>query len=173
MVSADTLIVPSRTGFAPTTAPWARQRLTTLLHPEARPRHRCVLISRNRAARRRLLNEDEVLDALAPHGFERIDFDTLPLANQLRTIHESQVIVAVHGAALGHLLHAPSAGHLVEIAHPSALHPDYWGLTALAGWSHTILAATPTPGRADERDDINYDLIVDPVAVRAALPAQA
>lgn len=46
-ITADTLIVPSRTGFARTTAPWARQRLTALLRPEPRPRHRRVLISCN------------------------------------------------------------------------------------------------------------------------------
>ncbi|MGH4022434.1 MAG: glycosyltransferase family 61 protein [Pseudonocardiaceae bacterium] len=131
-ISARTLVVPSRTGFAPTTAPWARDRLTNLLQPGTRPREHRILISRQRAPRRRLHNEDDVLDRLARHGFERVDFDTIPLAEQIRTIHESRTIVAVHGAALGHLLHAPRTGRVVEIANPNVIHPDYWGLAALA-----------------------------------------
>lgn len=169
LVRAHTLVVPSPSGFAPTTAPWARDRLTRLLQPESRPRHRRILISRNRARRRRLLNEDELLDVLTPHGFERVDFDTMSLADQIKTIHRSQAIVAVHGAALGHILHTPPTGHLVEITNPRSIHPDYWGLAALGDWNHTIVCATPASTCTDGVDGINQDLTVDAAAVRAAV----
>jgi capsular polysaccharide biosynthesis protein len=169
LVVADTLAVPSRTGFAPLTAPWARTALTDLLRPPEGPRHRRILISRNRAGRRRLLNEDEVLDALDPHGFEHVDFDDLPLAEQIRVIHECWTIVAVHGSALGHLLHAPLAGHIVEIANAHIARPDIWGLAALAGWSHAIAPAAPVPWKGDGEDPINHDLTADVAALREAL----
>ena len=167
-ISARTLIVPSRTGFAPTTAPWARDRLINLLAPESRPRERRILIARQQAARRRLRNEDEILNRLLPLGFERVDFDTMPLTEQIRTIHESRTIVAVHGAALGHLLHAPQNGCVVEIANPSLIHPDYWGLAALASWKHVVVSAEPTPPLRPNEDEINNDLAVDAEAVYQA-----
>lgn len=169
LITADTLVVPSRTGFAPLTAPWARTALIDMLRPSKRPRHRRVLISRNHSGRRRLVNEEEVLDAHAPHGFEHIDFDGLPLADQIRIVHECRTIVAVHGSALGHLLHAPPTGHIVEIADPHVLHPDYWGLAALANWSYTITPAIPVPGTGDETSPINHDLTADVAALREAL----
>lgn len=169
LISADTLVVPSRTGFAPMTAPWAREKLVRLLCVPARPHRRQILISRNRADRRRLLNEDEVLDLLVPHGFERVDFDYTPLAEQIRIIHESRTIVTAHGSALGHLLHAPPGGHVVEIANPHLVRPDIWGLAALAGWRHAIAPATPDLSRCSPTDPINHDLVADLTALSKAL----
>jgi len=171
-VSADTLVVPSRTGFAPTTAPWARDALIRLIHCEPRSRHRRILISRSRSWRRCLLNADELHDVLAPHGFEHVDFDSMALTQQIETIHETQVIVAVHGSALGHLLHAPASGKVVEIANPRNIHPEFWGLAALAGWNHTLIDATPKATRPGE-DDLSSDLHVDAQIVRAAAVAAA
>ncbi|MGH3450391.1 MAG: glycosyltransferase family 61 protein [Haloechinothrix sp.] len=159
-ISARTLLVPSRTGFAPLTAPWARDRLTRLLELEPRRRHRKLLLSRSQATRRRLLNEDQLFEALAPCGYERVHFDGMPLIDQLRLIHESTDIVATHGSALGHLLHAPRGGHVVEIVNPSIVPPDARGLAAVAGWTHTLIPATPTPG-LDDTEVVNQDLHVD------------
>ena len=110
-----------------------------------------------------------MLDLLAPHGFERIDFNDIPLAEQIRIIHESRTIVAAHGSALGHLLHAPPDGHVVEIANPLLVRPDIWGLAALADWRHVIGPATPEPSRCSPTDPVNYDLVADLTALSKAL----
>lgn len=60
-------------------------------------------------------------------------------------------------------------GHIVEIAAPRVVHPDYWGLAALANWSYTITPATPVPGTGDETTPINHDLTADVAALREAL----
>jgi hypothetical protein len=105
----------------------------------------------------------------AEHVTDGHDFDNLPLAEQIRVIHECWTIVAVHGSALGHLLHAPLAGHIVKIANAHIARPDIWGLAALAGWSHAIAPAAPVPWEGDGEDPINHDLTADVAALREAL----
>jgi capsular polysaccharide biosynthesis protein len=170
-VSADVLIVPSRTGFAPATAPWARNALTRLINSSSRRRHRRIFISRNQSRRRRLINANEVAVLLAPHGFEHVHFDDTPLLRQLQIIHETQMIVGVHGAALAHLLHAPPDGTVIEIANPAYAHPEFWGLASLSGWDHVpIDAASVRPhGLSKNTDELNWDLHVDPETVLAAI----
>lgn len=171
LVRASRLLVPSRTGFAPMTAPWARERLRALLPQprlQLRPPRR-VLISRANAARRRLVNEDDLAAALAPDGFERLAFEHLNLEGQTAAIAGADIIVAPHGAALAHLLHAPPGGHLLEICHPPTAHPDYWGLAALAGWTHRLIPATSSAQHGNHEDMLYADLHVTPAAVLAVL----
>jgi capsular polysaccharide biosynthesis protein len=159
LITAARLIVPTRTGFAPTTAAWARSALQSLIRAEPQARTLRLFISRNNASRRRLLNEDDVWAILKARGFLRADFDTISLTEQIKLIHQSQAIVSVHGSALGHMLHAPAGGHVIEITSTGQIRPDVWGLAALAGWAHAIAPATPAgiqPGHIN--DDLDADL---------------
>lgn len=165
IVQADSLIVPSPTGFAPTTAPWARHQLRRILNLDTTTLgQRRIIISRQSATRRRLRNEDALVKALTASGFETVDFATLPLREQIIIVSEASIIVGIHGAGLSHLLHAPAGGHLIEITQPHLAHPEYWRLAALSGWLHTFTAARSTDNRSET---LNDDLEVDVAEVIA------
>lgn len=126
IVQADNLIVPSPTGFAPTTAPWARHQLRSVLDVNTTTLgQRRIILSRASATRRRLRNEGALVGALAASGFETVDFATRPLREQITIVSEASTIIGPHGAGLSHLLHAPAGGHLVEITHFHHAHPEY------------------------------------------------
>ena len=168
-IKADRLVIPSRSGFAPYTAPWARDRALRALPPvSGLPRDRRIFISRSRARWRRLLNEDQIARTLATHGFETVDLESLPYPKQSELMASAQVIVSPHGAGLAHLLTVPDEGVVVELAHPEALHPEYYGLASLAGWKHRLVLSTGLEEQG-EPPAILKDLWCDPVDVLRAL----
>jgi capsular polysaccharide biosynthesis protein len=149
-VVAEELLLPSlvdRTGNPRRrTLDWLRDRLL----PGAGPARRRIYVSREDAASRRLLNEDAVLAALAPHGFEKVVVSTLPLAEQLRTFAESEAIVAPHGGGLTSLLAARNATVVELFGHDyvngcyyamaDQLRLPYWYLVGRSGRSADFTA---------------------------------
>jgi len=168
---AERLLVPSRTGFAPSTAPWARRRLHALLpspSPFARRPQR-LLISRRAAQRRRLDNEADLAAHLAPLGFDLIAMEDLPFVEQLALVATAEVIVATHGAALGWILTAPPGRTLIEIANPIVPHDEYWGLASLAGWTYALVLARTTRPAPNAN---HADLEIDPHTVVHLVPSR-
>lgn len=77
---------------------------------------RRVYLARKRT--RNVVNDDAVAAFLAPYGFTRIFMEELSVAEQLTLLLESEVIVAVHGAALAPLAYkfnATRATKVIEI----------------------------------------------------------
>lgn len=166
VVQADTLVVPSPTGFAPTTAPWARTELRSALNLNTtKLGQRRIIVSRASATRRLLRNEDALVEALAARGFETVDFGVLPLREQITVVSEASTIVGPHGAGLSHLLHVPAGGHLIEITQAHHAHPEYWRLAALSGWRHTFIPARSANNRCENLND-NLEVDVADVAAR-------
>lgn len=64
---------------------------------------RRLLISRRETARRRVLNEDDLVARLEPLGFERVYPETLTLPQQAAIFAEASHIIAPHGAGLGNM----------------------------------------------------------------------
>ncbi len=100
--------------------------------------HRRVFISRARAARRQLLNEDEIRRVLEPAGFERVLMEELPFAGQVALMRETAVLVAPHGAGLTNMIFCPPGAHVVEFADLSFPNPNFYALASALG--HQVLA---------------------------------
>ena len=72
-----------------------------------------LYLSRSGALRRRVANEDRVVDLLREFGFTTVRPETLSMREQVSLFQRAEVIVAPHGAALGGLIFAPRAKILV------------------------------------------------------------
>ena len=122
---------------------------------------RRIFISRARASRRRLLNEDAVFGILEQHQFERVSLETLGFADQVRLFHEARVIVAPHGAGLSNLIFSGSA-RVLDL-HPCADNPNscFLFLCAATGASyHHLIGRSKT---------VTSDFMIDPGDVERAL----
>lgn len=126
---------------------------------------RRIYISRARAARRRLVNEDVIWPLLQARGFERVFMEDLAFEAQVRLMGEAEAVVAPHGAGLTNVIFAPEATAVVEIADLSFPNPNFYALSAAMGHRYWIVAAeTRGTGHPLERD-----MWVDPARVEAAL----
>ncbi len=88
---------------------------------------RLIYISRNKAQRRKLLNENELVSALEKKGFELINLEDLSVAEQIQLMSETQLVCAPHGAGLANLIFC-DIPRLIEL-----LPHDHYGFSHYVG----------------------------------------
>jgi capsular polysaccharide biosynthesis protein len=98
--------------------------------PKAGP---LIYIGREDAPVRRLVNEDEVVRALAPLGFEKVLLTKLALAEQIALFARARAIVAPHGAGLANMAFCRPGTSVIEIVSPDRLWPTYRAIAARRG----------------------------------------
>ncbi|WP_168203200.1 glycosyltransferase family 61 protein [Marinobacter fonticola] len=133
---------------------------------EAPEPQRKVFISRLNAARRRLVNEEDIWALLEPQGFERVLMEEMTFEDQVRLMRETAVLVAPHGAGLTNMLFCPKGTHIVEIADLSFPNPNFYALASALGHRYSL-------ARAESLGDVHpleKDLKVDPARVSEILP---
>ncbi|WP_130649327.1 glycosyltransferase family 61 protein [Egicoccus halophilus] len=128
---------------------------------------RRVYVSRDRANRRRLVNEDEVWPLFADAGFERVFMEELDFDAQVALMRDTQVLAAPHGAGLTNMLFCPRGTAVIEIADLSFPNPNFYALAAALGHPYWLVAGTGV----GEGRPIDRDLRVDPAAVADVLAA--
>jgi capsular polysaccharide biosynthesis protein len=127
-----------------------------------RPRTERILVSRAQAPKgRRILNEDDLFDALRPFGFERYILEDLPITEQIDLFHRAEAVVAPHGAGLSHLLFSPHTAVLELFASPIVI-PHYYLLSKSLGHDYHFL----TGSRAHH--DENFRVVVSDVEARVS-----
>ena len=121
-----------------------------------------IYISRRRANGRNIVNEQELIHALAEHGFTAYCLEEMSLDEQIRLFLHAKRIIAPHGAGLTNILWANSVT-VVELC------GAYWNssyLTLANTLNHRYLCyrSTDTRGRylsqmiSSKRDDFYVDV---------------
>jgi capsular polysaccharide biosynthesis protein len=81
----------------------------------ARAARRRVYVSRARAAKRKVANEDDVVAVLRGLDFEVVRSEELTFEQQVRLAAETKTMVSNHGAGLTNMLFMPAAGAVLEL----------------------------------------------------------
>jgi hypothetical protein len=76
---------------------------------------RKVYISRARAAKRKIVNEEEVAGLLSEFGFEVFQFEDYGFEEQVRLASEAKYLISNHGAGLTNMLFMPERGNILEL----------------------------------------------------------
>lgn len=132
--------------------------------PEARRRK--VFISRAGAARRRLVNEDEIRPLLEAAGFEFVRMEELPFAAQVALMRRTSILFAPHGAGLTNMLFCPPGTQVIEIADPGFPNPNFYAVASAMGLPYWLLGGEAL----GDVHPLEKDLRVDPAEVEALLP---
>jgi len=162
-LQADEVIVPSypaKPGFIPA---WSCDFLRrTFLPPDLLQRPpmptRKIFISREHAATRRIINEEELWRKLSTQGFEKVALETLTVAEQAKLFFSSSVIVAQHGAGLTNLVFCQPGTKVLEIFTPSWVNPCYWRLSHVLRLDHRCMMGDPVEGTLDIKVDCDTEL---------------
>ena len=153
--------------ISPETCEFLHRRLTHGL-PDERPATARILIMRNRRGRRSIVNQHELLRALAPLGFEPVWLERLPLAEQIELFHRAECVVGPHGAGLTNLLFCRPGAVTVEINTPLRVLPCFAEIAQHRGLQHHLELATPVNQRHfDPVEGVgDSDLLVEAAAIR-------
>lgn len=98
-----------------------------------------IFVSRAGAKKRRLENEDKVMELLETYGFVRVVLEKLPFLEQMAYFQQARVIVGPHGAGFTHLAFAQPGAKLIEFFNPQYINVCYYNLSNLAGVAYYYL----------------------------------
>jgi hypothetical protein len=127
--------------------------------------HRRVFISRLNAARRRLVNEEQLWPLLEAAGFERVAMEELSFEAQVRLMRETAVLLAPHGAGLTNMMFCEPGTHVLEIADLGFPNPNFYAVASAMGHHYWLL---PAESLGDVHP-LEKDLRIEPAAVEAVL----
>jgi hypothetical protein len=126
-------LVPRAFGVLDAPSPWRR-----------------VYISRGKAGRRRVVNEDALWAVLEGAGFERVHMEDLSFRDQVSLMRETAVLCALHGAGLANILFCPPGTDVIEIADPGFPNPNFYAMAAALGHRYWLLHASPVAAGSDD-----------------------
>lgn len=171
-VRVEVLSVPAHVahnGFHhPVFAPRTFARLRNHFGSKQEGRGRRLYVTRRHARMRRLANEDALETVLSGHGFETVDFDGMPFADQVRMAGEAEIIAGAHGAGLANMAFMPAGGAVLEMRHAAGPSNCFFTLSTICGHGHCFVAAEPPDASAHLHA---ADLIVSPDRLAAVLDA--
>lgn len=84
--------------------------------------YRKIYISREKAKKRKISNEDGVVKLLLTYGFEIHYFEDYCLEKQIQICAQAKTIVGLHGAGLTNILFMPEKGQVLELRNESDSH---------------------------------------------------
>lgn len=141
---------------------WLRQRMlsnlsaatsaTLSLSPK-------IFISRRKALCRRVLNEDEVREALIPLGFVSYTLEEMSFSDQVRLFAQSEVIVAPHGAGLTNIIFSQNP-IIIELFGSQIYNCiDFFLLSQILGYRYGFLRGeSPPKDRRGQDSDMKVNI---------------
>ena len=121
------------------------------------PGRKHIYISRQRSARRKIVNQQEVESLLFQLGFEEVFAERLDFNGQHALFSQAKMVCGVHGAGLSNLFFCPPGAGCVEL-HGTPVRDaiQYWSIAEAAGMNYAVVA-----GRRQGSGHNDDDLIVD------------
>lgn len=153
-VACDELVVTSAPGEICEPTPRTVEFLRGVL-PSDRTRVAGKRVYIARRGRRRIANEAELSGVLSRFGFTTIAMEGLALDEQIAAVAGAEAIVAPHGAALSHLIHAGDGATVIECMPAAYCNASFFVLAGACGLRYGALAgegATANAAAASSRD---------------------
>lgn len=118
-----------------------------------------VYVSRRDATRRRITNEDALIEALRPAGYDVISTSTLSVAEQAAVFGAADRIISLHGAGLANIVFAQPGTRVLELFASTYGTPAFYILAASQGVDYScFISSSVQQGVRPQTDDITLDI---------------
>ena len=135
-----------------------------MLHPNVPvpldPPWRKIYISRKMG--RKMLNEADLIIGLEKRGFEIVHLEEMPLSGQIQLFQEASIIVGPHGAGHANIIWSSPGTQLLEVFHPSWMHPCYALLSQMLGIRYDCLVGYEGNARGAWSERSRYGIFENP-----------
>ena len=75
-----------------------------------------IYVTRAKAEKRKIVNEQDVLDKVKSLGFYVVDFEDYNLDEQISIMHNAKILVSIHGAGLTNMIFCQSGSSVLELS---------------------------------------------------------
>ena len=118
-----------------------------------------LYITRSKAAKRRIVNEDEITPILTEFGFQTVSAEDLSFEEQVQLSSRARYIVSNHGAGLTNILFMRDGGSVLELRHQSdCINNCYFTLASALDLDYFYQTCEPH----NAADPHEAHLLVDP-----------
>jgi len=119
-----------------------------------------IYVTRGMVARRKIINEAQVIDLLKKYGFKAVAMDDKTIQEQADLFSQAEVIVAAHGAALTNLLFISPDTKVIELM-PYGYVNNCFYVLASHGKADYFCLQSEKPGYSPEGDSRFFDLHIN------------
>ena len=120
---------------------------------------RRIYISRAKAEKRSVVDEEGLFAYLQDYGFERVILEGLPVGEQVNLFRSASIVFSPHGAGLSNLVFCHPKTKVIELFSPKYVNVCYWSLCSQLDLDYCYLIG-------EGKRPPNY---VDPHAVSAPI----
>lgn len=117
-----------------------------------------IYISRQKAAKRKILNEDKVTALMIQYGYEIHFFEDYSFQEQINLMSEAISLVSLHGAGLTNMLFMQQGGQILEIRNQNDSHNNcFFSLASSLKHNYYYLCSEGT-SKDTHAVDVNVDI---------------
>jgi capsular polysaccharide biosynthesis protein len=123
-----------------------------------------VYISREAAAFKRLVNEEQLLPVIRKHGFALARTENISFVQQVQIFSKAKAVLAPHGSGITNMLFCPPNAQLLELQDARfAPRHWYWKLASMLGHQYSTMTGSPTTFRNEGFTDFtDQDFMIHP-----------
>lgn len=122
------------------------------------PNQKRIFITRSKALKRRIINEDKLLQILKKFNFDVLVFEDMSFDEQYKCIAESNLLVSLHGAGLTHMLWLKKNSKVLEIREKKDSHNNcFYSLSSALKLKYYYLLADKTNVKSTQLTDFMVD----------------
>lgn len=125
-------VLPSLPSFPGAVPPETIQYVRSIIPETTLNKARRLYIGRGKSKRRKIPEEDRIIDWLKTQGFEIIDCGEMSVKDQAAAFAHAELIVAPHGGALTNLIFCRPGTKVVELLSSNYPNPCYRNLCGVA-----------------------------------------
>ncbi|MFM1794647.1 MAG: hypothetical protein RL642_1032 [Bacteroidota bacterium] len=122
------------------------------------PPFRLLYVSRDKAKRRKIRNEDEVFELLKLKGFEKVNLEELKLMDQVKLFQEARIVIGCHGAGLTNIMFMQKNQTVIELKSNNNNYWCYFSLSRVFGLKYFY---SLNNGYVDNHRDADIDIDLD------------
>jgi len=119
---------------------------------------RLLYVSRDKAKRRKIKNEDEVFELLKLKGFEKVNLEELKLMDQVKLFQEARIVLGCHGAGLANIMFMQKNQTVIELKSDNNNYWCYFSLARVFGLKYFY---SLNNGHVDNHRDADLDIDID------------
>ena len=145
--------LPSPPVYSKPVVAWLKKKFLINMKKNSLSKKNRIYISRKDAKHRKVINDQQISDALKKFNFKTLVLSQLTLKEQINEFRNAECIILPHGSGASHLLFAQKNCKIIELQSPSQLNNMFGCLAKILDYKYGFLV-----GSENRQSNFNYTI---------------